>query len=232
VTGNVALTATVGRGFRAPNIQERSFFGLATTGDTFIVQNPNLMPETSLNYELGFKYRYAQFSGGLNVFRNNVHNFIGLVFMGKDPLTGLEQAQYQNIERGAIEGAEFQMEWYLSDRWTAFGSVSTLHGTDQTTGDPLPLISPLKGVVGARYQRSRWWGEIATRMVAAYTKVPAETQTAPGFAVLNLLGGYSFANGMSVQAVVQNAGNIAYREPFNTQIEPGRDFRLVAGYTF
>jgi len=232
VTGNVALTATVGRGFRAPNIQERSFFGLATTGDTFIVQNPNLMPETSLNYELGFKYRYARFSGGLNVFRNNVHNFIGLVFTGKDPVTGLEQAQYQNIARGAIEGAEFQLEWFLSDHWTAFGSVSSLRGTDQDTGDPLPLISPVKGVVGARYQRSRWWGEVSTRMVAAYTKVPAETQTAPGFAVFNLLAGYTFANGLSVQAVVQNAGNIAYREPFNTQIEPGRDFRLVAGYTF
>jgi hemoglobin/transferrin/lactoferrin receptor protein len=232
VTNNVALTATVGRGFRAPNIQERSFVGLATTGDTFIEQNPNLLPETSLNYELGFKYRYARFAGGFNVFRNDVHNFIGLVFLGPDPDTGLELAQFQNIERGRIQGTEFQIEWYLSDRWTAFGNVSYLKGTNERTDEPLPLISPLKGVVGIRYQQSRWWGELATRMVDAYTNVPTDYETAPGFAVLSLLGGYDFANGLSLQAVVQNLGNVAYREPFNTQLEPGRDFRVVVGYKF
>lgn len=232
VTNDVALTATVGRGFRAPNIQERSFLGIATTGDTYIEQNPNLLPETSLNYELGFKYRYAKFAGGFNVFQNDVHNFIGLVFLGKDPQSGLELAQFQNIERGRIQGTEFQIEWYLADRWTAFGNVSYLKGTNERTDEPLPLISPLKGVVGVRYQQSRWWGEFATRMVAAYTNVPTDYEPAPGFAIMNLLAGYNFPNGLSLQAVLQNLGNVAYREPFNTQLEPGRDFRVVVGYNF
>ena len=232
VTNNVALTATVGRGFRAPNIQERSFVGLATTGDTFIEQNPDLLPETSMNYELGFKYRYARYSGGLNVFRNNVNNFISLVFLGPDPDTGLELAQFQNIERGVIQGAEFQLETYLSDRWTVFGSVSYLKGTNENTNEPLPLISPLKGVVGVRYQQSRWWGEFATRMVAHQDQVPPGYDPSPGFAILNLLGGYEFTNGLSLQVAAQNIGNVAYHEPFNTQLEPGRDFRLAVGYKF
>jgi hemoglobin/transferrin/lactoferrin receptor protein len=233
VTNNVALTATVGRGFRAPNIQERSFVGLATQPDTFILQNPDLQPETSMNYELGFKYRYARYSGGLNVFRNNVHNFISLAFLGPDPENPrLQLAQFQNIASGAIQGAEFQLETYLSDRWTVFGSVSYLKGTDENTNEPLPLISPLKGVVGVRYQRSRWWGEFATRMVAHQDQVPPGYDPSPGFAVLNLLGGYEFANGLSLQVAAQNIGNVAYHEPFNEQLEPGRDFRLAVGYKF
>jgi outer membrane receptor protein involved in Fe transport len=58
-----------------------------------------------------------------------------------------------------------------------------------------------------------------------------EIQT-PGFAVLDLRGGYDFRGGLTVQAAVENAGNTAYVEPFNTHLEPGRNFRLMLGYTF
>ena len=37
ITEAVDLTALVARGFRSPNLQERSFFGLASTGDTLIL---------------------------------------------------------------------------------------------------------------------------------------------------------------------------------------------------
>jgi hemoglobin/transferrin/lactoferrin receptor protein len=232
VTRNVALTALVGRGFRAPNIQERSFFGLASTGDTYIQQNPNLKSETSLNYELGFKVRYARYSGGFNVYQNNVNDFIGLVFLGADPETGLDLAQFENTERATIRGAEFQLETYLTDTWTAFGNVTYIRGTDDKTGDPLPLIAPVKGVLGVRYQQPTWWGELGTRMVARQDQVPPGYETTPGFAVLDLRGGYEFNMGLTLQAAVENVGNVAYHEPFNVRLEPGRNVKLSVGYTF
>jgi hemoglobin/transferrin/lactoferrin receptor protein len=232
VTRNVALTALVGRGFRAPNIQERSFFGLASTGDTYIQQNPNLKSETSLNYELGFKVRYARYSGGFNVYQNNVNDFIGLVFLGADPETGLDLAQFENTERATIRGAEFQLETYLTDTWTAFGNVTYIRGTDDKTGDPLPLIAPVKGVLGVRYQQPTWWGELGTRMVARQDQVPPGYETTPGFAVLDLRGGYEFNMGLTLQAAVENVGNVAYHEPFNVRLEPGRNVKLSVGYKF
>ena len=197
VTKNVALTALVGRGFRAPNIQERSFFGLATQPDTYILQNPNMKSETSLNYELGFKVRYARYSGGFNVYQNNVNDFIGLAFLGPDPETGLELAQFKNTERATIRGAEFQLESYLSDSWTAFGNVTYIRGTDDKTGDPLPLIAPVKGVLGVRYQQPTWWGELDTRMVARQDRVATGYEQTPGFAVMDLRGGYEFSMGLT-----------------------------------
>jgi hemoglobin/transferrin/lactoferrin receptor protein len=232
VTNNVALTALVGRGFRAPNIEERSYFGLATTGDTYIQQNPNLKSEHSLNYELGFKVRYAKYSGGFNVYQNNVRDFINIAFLGTDPQTGLELAQFQNTDRATIRGAEFQLESYLSEKWTAFGNVSYSRGTDDKTNDPLPLIAPLKGVLGLRYEQLRWWGEVATRMVARETRVPAGETSTPGFATVDLRGGYALADGLFLEAAVDNIGNVAYHEPFNVRLEPGRNFKLSVGYTF
>jgi hemoglobin/transferrin/lactoferrin receptor protein len=232
VTNNVVLTALVGRGFRAPNIEERSYLGLATTGDTYIEQNPNLKPEHSLNYELGFKVRYARYSGGFNVYQNNVRDFINIAFLGTDPQTGLELAQFQNTDRATIRGAEFQLESYLSEKWTAFGNVSYSRGTDDKTGDPLPLIAPLKAVLGLRYQELRWWGELATRMVARETRVPEGETSTPGFATVDLRGGYAFADGLFLQAAIDNIGNVTYHEPFNVRLEPGRNLKLSVGYKF
>ena len=232
VTKNVALTALVGRGFRAPNIQERSFFGLATTGDTYILQNPNLKSESSLNYELGFKVRYARYSGGFNIYQNNVKDFIGLAFLGEDPETGLELAQFENTERATIRGAEFQLESYLSDRWTAFGNVTFIRGTNDKTGEPLALIAPVKGILGVRYQQPRWWGELDTRMVARQDRVATGYEPTPGFAVVDLRGGYELTAGLMLQAAVENAGNVAYHEPFNVRLEPGRNVKVSVGYKF
>ncbi len=232
VTKNVALTALVGRGFRAPNIQERSFFGLATTGDTYILQNPNLKSESSLNYELGFKVRYARYSGGFNIYQNNVKDFIGLAFLGVDPETGLELAQFENTERATIRGAEFQLESYLSDRWTAFGNVTFIRGTNDKTGEPLALIAPVKGILGVRYQQPRWWGELDTRMVARQDRVATGYEPTPGFAVVDLRGGYELTAGLMLQAAVENIGNVAYHEPFNVRLEPGRNVKVSVGYKF
>ncbi len=232
VTDNVALTALVGRGFRAPNLQERSYFGIATTGDTYILQNPDLKSETSLNYELGFKVRYDRYSGGFNVYRNNVKDFINIVFLGTDPNTGLQLAQFQNTDRAMIQGAEFELQSYLGERWTAFGNISYSRGTDDKTGDPLALIAPVKGVLGIRYQQQKYWGELASRMVARQDRVPVGSSVTPGFATIDLRGGYELRGGLRVQAAVENLGNVAYHEPFNTFLEPGRNFKFSIGYRF
>ncbi|MFI5166886.1 MAG: TonB-dependent receptor plug domain-containing protein [Thermoanaerobaculales bacterium] len=232
VTDSVALTALVGRGFRAPNIEERSFFGVDTTGTVLIEQNPQLRSETSLNSEVGFKVRYQQWAGGFNIYRNAARDFIDLVYTGTDPSSGLLLAHFGNIDRATIEGAEFELSWFPSQRWTAFGNVAYSRGTDDQTDQPLALIAPLKGVLGLRYQRTNWWGEAAARMVARQDRVPQGQAQTPGFAVLDLRGGYSFSDGLMVQAAVENAGNTAYIEPFNTHLEQGRDYRLMLGYRF
>jgi hemoglobin/transferrin/lactoferrin receptor protein len=232
VTDRVALTALVGHGFRAPNIEERSFFGVSTDGTVLIQQNPQLRSETSLNSEVGFKVRYQQFSGGFSVYHNAARDFIDLVYTGTDPTTGLQLAHFGNIDRATIQGAEFELNWYPSQHWTAFGNIAYSRGTDDKTGEPLALIAPLKSVLGVRYQATRWWGEAATRMVARQDRVPQDQVETPGFAVLDLRGGYDFTGGLTVQAAVENAGNTAYIEPFNVRLEPGRNFRLMLGYKF
>lgn len=238
VTQHVALTALVGRAFRAPNLQERSYYGFVSGNLAYIEQNPALDAETALNAELGFKVRYDRFTGGLSVYRNSVRDFIAFSYLGRtipNPRPGqppIDVARFENVSRARIEGAEFDLQARLSGSWLAFGSIAYTRGTDERTGQPLPLIAPLKARLGARFEQARWWSELAARIVARNDRVaPGYTQT-PGFTVYDLRAGYRLTTGLSVQAAVENLTDKAYAEPFNLRDEPGRNLRLSVGYAF
>jgi len=237
VTDHVNLTALVARGFRTPNLQERSFTGIATNGEAFILQNPDLDSESSWNYEVGTKVRYDRYSGGLHIFYNDLTDFITLEFLGViDPDIGVELAQFANIEKATIWGAELDLEAILSNAWTAFGSVAYIEGENNITSEPLPSIPPLKVILGVRYQRSSWWSEADLRFLDRQTRLSQddpffETGTT-GFTVYDLRGGYDFNFGLGVLIALENITDKLYNEPYNNRPEPGRNFRATLRYRF
>ncbi len=237
VTDHVNLTALVARGFRTPNLQERSFTGLATNGEAFILQNPDLDSESSWNYEIGTKVRYDRYSGGFHIFYNDLTDFITLEFLGVvDPDLGIELAQFANIEKATIWGVELDLEAILTNSWTAFGSIAYIEGDNNITSEPLPSIPPLKVILGVRYQRNTWWTEANLRFLDRQTRLPEsdpffETGTA-GFTVYDLRGGYDFNFGIGVLIALENITDKLYNEPYNNRPEPGRNLRMTVRYRF
>jgi hemoglobin/transferrin/lactoferrin receptor protein len=237
VTDNVNLTGLVARGFRTPNLQERSFFGLATNGEAYIIQNPDLSSESSWNYEIGTKVRYDRYTGGLHFFYNDLTDFITLEFLGiDDPDFGVELAQFANVAKATIWGAEFDLQAIFADWWTAFGSIAYIEGDNATTNEPLSSIPPLKVILGLRYQRSAWWTEANLRFLDRQTRLPQsdpdfETGTT-GFTVYDLRGGYDFNFGLGFLIALENITDKLYNEPYNNRPEPGRNFRATVRYRF
>jgi len=237
VTDNVNVTALIARGFRTPNLQERSFTGLATNGEAFILQNPDLESERSWNYEIGTKVRYDRYSGGLHFFYNDLTDFITLEFLGVvDPDLGIELARFANIAKATISGIELDLETIIANRWTAFGSVAYIKGDNNTTNEPLPSIPPLKVILGLRYQRPKWWTEANLRYLDRQTRLPQddpffETGTT-GFTVYDLRGGYDFNFGLGVLVALENITDKLYNEPYNNRPEPGRNLRMTLRYRF
>lgn len=237
VSPHVDLTALVARGFRAPNLQERSFVGLASTGDTYILQNPNLSSEESLNYEGGFKVRYDRYFGGFTVFYNDVSDFITLEFLGTSPDPPyFELAQFANIDQATIWGIELDLETLFATYWSVFFNYAYIEGTNEITDEPLPTIPPQKIVLGLRYQRASWWAEATARIVDREDDLPPGDPFFevgyPGFTVYGLSGGYDFRIGLGLIATLENATDKLYSEPFNNRPEPGQNLRVSARYRF
>lgn len=240
VTDHVNLTGLIARGYRTPNIQERSFFGLATTGDTFIVQNPDLSPESSWNYEVGFKARYDRHSGGLNFFYNDLTDFIAFEFIDEPddlpPGPPLDYARFANIGKAKIYGAELDLEVIFGRWWSFFGNFAYLRGDNESTDEPLSSIPPWKVVTGVRYQRSKWWSEAAVRFVGSQDRLPSDDPKYPegtgSFTVMDLRGGYDFDFGLSFMMALNNIFDELYSEPFNNRPEPGMNLRATLRYRF
>ncbi len=232
VTDHVNLTALVARGFRSPNLQERSYFGIVTTGDTLIIQNPDLKSENSLNYEVGFKARYDRYFGGLSMFYNDVTDFISYEFLGTDPDSGLELARFANIDKAKVWGVEFDLETILGRRWSAFTNASYTRGSNDRSGEPLPFIPPLKAAFGVRFQERAWWAEAALRVVTKQDRVPEGETSSAGFTVYDLSGGFDLSGRLGIVAALRNLTDKLYAEPFNNRPEPGRNLRVSLRYGF
>lgn len=238
---NVELTGLIGRGFRTPNIQERAFTGSVSEPGFWVVQNPDLTSESSLNYELGFKVRYDRYYGGVNIFYNDIQDFITFVELGPDLITGLELIQYDNIEDATVKGVEIELETLMAERWTLITNFSYTEGDNDNTGEPLDFIPPWKAVLGLRYTAPRWWFEANGRFVGEQTRVPSpeniagpEDEVPPigDFITADIRAGYNFEGGLSLRATLGNIFNELYSEPYNLRPEPGRYLRASIGYSF
>lgn len=241
LTPNVQLTGLVGRGFRAPNIQERAYSGAVSEPGYLLIQNPDLDSERTLNYEAGFKIRYDRYFGGLTVFYNDVEDLITFVELGPDPVSGLELLQYDNIDEATIRGVELELETLFARHWRLFTTYAYTRGDNELTGEPLDFIPPWKLVLGVRYEKPGWWVELRGRMAGEQTRIPGfedisdpeeERQPVGDFAVADLRGGFTLDWGMSVRATLANLTNELYSEPFNLRPEPARNLRVSVGYAF
>jgi outer membrane receptor protein involved in Fe transport len=239
ITDNVNLNAVVGRGFRSPNLQERTFTGIEPNTFTLILQNPNLDSEKSLNYEFGFKARYDRYFGGLTVFYNDVEDFITFDFLDPDdpdfdecPDPDAGCGKFRNIAEATIWGIELELETIFAHWWTLFTNLSYTEGDNDITNEPLSLIPPLKAIVGLRYQQPRWWAEASLRAVDRQDRLPTGADASPGYTVYDLRAGYDFDFGLGLIASVENISDKLYAETFNQEPEPGRNLRVSARYRF
>src|SRR5262249_19538806 len=135
--------------------------------------NPTLKAETGKNKEIGINLKYDNiftandsFRGKINVYRNDVDNFINLVLVSPaDPACPIGNAfceQYQNIPHARLQGAEFET-MYDTGKWFAGLAGSHVRGRDTDANTPLSSVPPdfLTTTIGFRYSErvtvaARW----------------------------------------------------------------------------
>jgi hemoglobin/transferrin/lactoferrin receptor protein len=105
VTENLNLLTSVGRGFRAPNLVERFFEGRVVESNSYQYPNADLAPETSINVDVGARYRLGPWFAEGFVFRNTINDVIKAEATG-ETVNGAPAYQNRNIGRMRIDGLE------------------------------------------------------------------------------------------------------------------------------
>jgi hemoglobin/transferrin/lactoferrin receptor protein len=240
-TPRLNLVATVGRGFRAPNLVERYFDGPTPEGSAYQSATPGLRPERSLNVDVGARLQGSRFDAELFVFQNRIEDGIRIAFAG-DSVGPLPRYENVNVTTLRMRGVELGVTARLGAGITADGNWSRLWS--KNLSDPaLPVgdvfSSKVNLALGWKPAARPWWAQYAVRRNGEQTEIVAGSSPVgdrlPAFTVHSVRGGLSFTNGRMRQELglqLNNIGNSLYAEVANAGFfrpEPAR--HLVVSLT-
>jgi vitamin B12 transporter len=208
------LKGSVGTGFKAPTLAELyqnfpsfNFFG-----------NPNLKPETSIGFDLGFEQalleKHLQF--GATYFHNNIDNLININSTG---------TSYVNIGRATTYGVENFVTYTPWEPLTLRGDYTFLIAKDDILDQELLRRPKNKATLDAAWHVTEKAVLSATLLyvgpwvdvnrAGAATGLPAN-----GYTVVNIAGSYDLGNGVSAYARINNLFDRHYENPIGF-LQPG-----------
>ena len=222
------------------------------------VPNADLKPESSETVEVGFGLDFRnvltqedRFQGKLSYFESDVSDLINLtVDFSYDPTCFVGPAFFPctagttnsaNIAGASLEGWEAEAS-YDAPLWFARTTLSTIDGTDTTTGEDLGTLTPDRLTLDTGLKLTRWNARLGTRIQVAdeFERRAlsggslAVAERRAGYVVLDLYGSWrpEFAPSLRIDAGIDNILDHDYDRVFAGVSEPGRNFKIALSWQF
>jgi len=232
--GGLYTKLNLSRGYRAPNIAELGSNGVHEGTFRYEVGNPDLKPESSMQFDYSLGYNSEHVSTELNLFTNNVNNYIFLrketLPNGADLLTdGVSTFKYVSGDAN-LKGGEFTIDVHPHPLdWIHFqNSFSYVEGVLRNQPDSsrnLPFMPPARWQSELRFNAKKVGGVLQNAYVSfgvdmffAQNKIYSafNTETAsPRYTLMNLGLGTDFVHNSkticSLYVTVNNLADVAYQ---------------------
>jgi vitamin B12 transporter len=194
------LKASIGTGFKAPALYE--LFGP--------FGNPNLMPEESLGYDIGFEQPLLndKVRFGVTYFHNDIKNLID--FNG--PFT-----QFINVGQATTQGYEVFAAWTVSRSLGLRADYTFTDAVNDITGDPLRRRPKNKASVTAI------WSPFEAFSLSSTVLYIGERQDidralfnivdAPAYTIVNLSANYQIDEHTTLFGRIDNLFDVHYQDP-------------------
>jgi outer membrane receptor protein involved in Fe transport len=239
---NWTLTGGIGHGQRAPTLIERyadgMFLGIAQSGFTRVIGNPEMDHESAWQADLGLQVDYDYWRARGGVFYSWIDDYITLDgnIVEQPPFVSARLFRYTNTGEATLAGFEMGGEYDWSDYLSPFATMRYVEGRDQIIDAPLPQIPPLDTVLGVRLHEpspARLWSvELAARIVDNQDRLgtvrsfnpvtlsPVEVieEETPGFTVWHLRSYYSYSQNLTFTAGVENLFDKNYQEHLDLRL--------------
>jgi vitamin B12 transporter len=237
------LKASYGTGFKAPSLED-----LYVNFLPFFVANPNLKPEESTGWDIGFEQPIAndRFRFGSTYFRNDIRNLIATVASTTPGVLTLA-----NINTASTFGFENFVAWQVTSRLNLRADYTyTVAKADSTTTCTIPPCSGQqllrrpknKASLTANWQATDRLSFSSTLLyVGPWWDLGRQTEPplgfnpyikAPGYTTVNLAANYALRDDVALFARIDNLFNKQYEDPSGF-LRPGfgiyGGIRLTAG---
>jgi iron complex outermembrane receptor protein len=217
--GGVTLEAGVGLVSRAASMTER-YYAFAPAPGGFMVGNPALDAERKRELVVGTTAGRSKWNGALSVYYFSIADYINPTTIAEMDVNDDGEDDrvrgFVNID-ATLYGGELSGAWQPTRRIDVPFSLAYVHGDNDTTENPLPLIPAPEAYAAARFElseRRAGWVELGGRFVARQDRVDPDygENPTPGYDVWHLRGGITLARHLVLEAGIENLFDKEYSE--------------------
>jgi hemoglobin/transferrin/lactoferrin receptor protein len=229
---------TFNSGFRTPNIDDMGTLGIVDF--RYELPTASLKPESSNNFELGYKLKTSTFSSTLSLYHNQLRNLITRVKVEGEKISSYQVYRKENVESAYIQGFEWSAEYFINEKIKAYTDLTYTYGQNETKNEPVRRIPPLVGRVGLHYQFDKAFfvklEDIFAGKQDRLAQGDKDDNRIPkggtnGWNVVNIYAGYEYKN-FSLVGSFQNLFDIDYRTHGSGINGVGRSLITTLAYKF
>ena len=209
----LVLGASVVRAFRAPDVTELYSEGPHLAAYVFEVGNPSLEGEVGRGIDIFARFESDRIRAEVTGFHNDITNHIYGEATGRLSRVRLPIYQFHGND-AVFSGFEAGVDVDAGRGLALEGVASAVNGRLKGTGQPLPLIPPLKGHLAVKYEKPSWYLRAEAEMADLQDRVGEFETPTRGYTVFNAAAGMRVTLGgrLNVLTVnLVNAMNAEYR---------------------
>lgn len=242
MSDNARIKANYGKGYRAPTLYElyskMEKSGMAPM-TVHVLGNPDLNPETSTNFDLGFETELGKLNSKITYFHNDIKNMIdGDDYTGPETITnpGI-WSKYVNYGKVKISGLETEFGYNFDEHWSLRTVYNYLDAKDQQTGNRLAYRARHNGLVQLTWTDAKE-NPLTVNLYNRYyfdyhQSNSANYQHDYSFSTTGLTVSKQFNKNYRVYAGVDNIFNKSFLyDTYHTYSIDGRTWRVGAEMTF
>jgi outer membrane receptor for ferrienterochelin and colicins len=225
---SLSARVALGRGFRAPTAKEFGFqFDHSALGYR-ILGNSSLRPESSWGVTGDVTARGARWRLRAGGFYNTVKDLITIDFAPEQPIAGVIDYVYRNVERAHTLGGDLGARFKVASIVSLEAGYAYLWTRDLDTGEALPHRPAHSFTGGALLEHGKLSANLRYKLVSsAYAgRIDDVARESPGFGLLDTRVAYRFMRPVEVFAGVLNLTNARRHGVDVTDTRPlvGRQF--------
>jgi vitamin B12 transporter len=210
------LKASVGTGFKAPTLDEL----FENFPAFFFFANPNLRPESSLGWDVGFEQALPGWPAGSPAARSALrfgvtyfHNYIKNLIADN-----VDDTSYTNIGRAVTDGVESFVAFQALQNLTVRLDYTYTQATDEILHQELLRRPKHKADLNLGWQATQRLNLNVTVLgtgswIDGNRDFTIARLTAPGYVTANLAGSFDVTQQLAVYARIDNLFNHHYEEP-------------------
>ena len=223
----LSLTGQVARGFRDPVLSDRYYRG--PTGRGFITGNPDLEPETSLQYDVAVRYTAPAFRVAAFYYHYDIEDLI------ERYSTATDFFFFRNRGEARIEGFEVEGQALFPRQFTLDLSAQVSEGKALDNDSYLDDISPTNVAATLRKQfGERAFGQVRVAYYSDDENFGPTERAVPGYTTVDAGAGFRVVKPLELRVIGRNLLNEEFyaSQDVRTVLAPGRSVSLVASVKF